>query len=201
MDFFILAALLAAGAFVLKSKQQRSRIALLGSHLGQYQIEKLMETVTQGYLRCLGEDDPVRREQIWALLEPSEKSLASQFGRFARDFAAVDAAQARVSRLPVTVPYVGHAFPGLSFDVREAFAIHARGIADAATQREGRSAKARAFTMSAELFLMQHTCHWYCRSKAVASARMLARHQTSYALLLDSVSPATRKAYRELTGQ
>ena len=33
--------------------------------------------------------------------------------------------------------------------------------------------------MSAELFLMQHTCHWYCRSRAVASARMLARHKTS----------------------
>ena len=201
MDFFLLAALFAAGAFVLKSKHQRSRIALLGSHLGQYQIEKLMETVTQGYLRCLGEDDPVRREQIWALLAPSEKSLASQFGRFARDFATVDAAQTRVSRLPVTVPYVGQALPGLTFDVRQAFAIHARGIADAAANTRGLSPKARAFTMSAELFLMQHTCHWYCRSKAVASARMMARHQTSYALLLDSVSPATREAYRTLTGQ
>ncbi|HUD32196.1 MAG TPA: hypothetical protein VMR43_04145 [Variovorax sp.] len=201
MDFFILAALLATGAFVLRAKDQRSRIALLGSHLGQFQIEKLMETVTQGYLRCLGEDDPVRREQIWRLLEPSEKSLASQFGRFARGFSDVDAAQARVSKLPVTMPLVGHAFPLSTFDVRQAFAIHARGIADAAVVRQGQSPKARAFTMSAELFLMQHTCHWYCRSKAVASARMLARHQTSYALLLDSVSPATRKAYRELTGQ
>ena len=54
--------------------------------------------------------------------------------------------------------------------------------------------------MSAELFLMQHTCHWFCRSKAVASARMLARHKTSYAQLLDAVSPATRRAYRALTG-
>jgi hypothetical protein len=101
----------------------------------------------------------------------------------------------------VTVPYVGHAFPGSTFDVRQAFAIHARGIADAAANTRGLSPKARAFTMSAELFLMQHTCHWYCRSKAVASARMMARHKTSYALLLDSVSPATREAYRTLTGQ
>ncbi|RZM02419.1 MAG: hypothetical protein EOP73_09620 [Variovorax sp.] len=201
MDFFILAALIATGAFVLKSRDQRKRIALLGGHLGQFQIEKLMETVTQGYLRCLGEDDPVRREQIWHLLEPSEKSLASQFSRFARGFSDVDPVQARVSKLPVTVPYVGHAFPGSTFDVRQAFAIHARGIADAAANTRGLSPKARAFTMSAELFLMQHTCHWYCRSKAVASARMMARHKTSYALLLDSVSPATREAYRTLTGQ
>jgi hypothetical protein len=47
---------------------------------------------------------------------------------------------------------------------------------------------------------MQHTCHWFCRSRALASARMMARHQTSYALLLDSVSPSTREAYRKLTG-
>ena len=40
--------------------------------------------------------------------------------------------------------------------------------------------KDRAFAILAEMLLMQHTCHWYCRSKAVASARMLARHQTSY---------------------
>jgi hypothetical protein len=54
--------------------------------------------------------------------------------------------------------------------------------------------------LSAELFLMQHTCHWYCRSKVVASARLLARHKTSHQLALDSVAPATRAAYRSLTG-
>jgi hypothetical protein len=54
--------------------------------------------------------------------------------------------------------------------------------------------------MSAELFLMQHTCHWYCRSRAVASARMLARHKTPYAQLVDSVAPATRRDYRALVG-
>lgn len=36
---------------------------------------------------------------------------------------------------------------------------------------------------------MQHTCHWYCRSKTVASARMLARHKTAYVQLLASVDP------------
>ena len=54
--------------------------------------------------------------------------------------------------------------------------------------------------MSAELFLMQHTCHWYCRSKAVAAARLMARHKISYTLVLDSVSPDTRAAYRDVVG-
>ena len=60
--------------------------------------------------------------------------------------------------------------------------------------------KAQAYMMSAELLLMQHTCHWFCRSKAVASARLLARHQTSYAQVLDAVSPATRSDYLALVG-
>ena len=38
-------------------------------------------------------------------------------------------------------------------------------------------------------------------ARSLRSARMMARHKTSYALLLDSVSPATREAYRTLTGQ
>jgi hypothetical protein len=46
--------------------------------------------------------------------------------------------------------------------------------------------------------LMQHTCHWFCRSKAVASARLLARHKTPYAKVLESVAPATRARYQAL---
>ena len=200
MDLLILAALLLGGAYVLKSREQARRIALLGSHLGEYQIEKLMESLTQGYLRCLGENDPERRDQIWQLLASSEQSVASQFSRFASGFAKVDEAQARVSKLPIAVPFVDKLMPGVTFDLRKALAIHARGISGAADNVQQLSPKAKAFTMSAELFLMQHTCHWFCRSRTVASARMMARHQTSYALLLDSVSPTTRSAYLALVG-
>ena len=55
MDFFILAILVAAGIFILNGHKQRQRISLLGSHLSQFQIEKLMESLTEGYLRALGE--------------------------------------------------------------------------------------------------------------------------------------------------
>jgi len=200
MDLLLLTTLIAIGAYILKSRDQRRRITLLGSHLGQYQIEKLMENLTQGYLRGLGENDMQRREQVWALLVTTEQSLTEQFNRFAANFAKVDEAETRVSKLPIAIPMADKLFVGATFDVRKAFEIHARGIASLTANHLQQTPKARAFTMSAELFLMRHTCHWFCRSKTVASARMMARHKTSYALLLDSVSPDTRKAYRALTG-
>ena len=198
MEIFFVVVLLALGVHALKSHGQARRIALLGSHLGKYQIEKLTENLTEGYLRCLGEDDPARRDQIWQLLDATEASLASQFGSFAADFARVEASEARVSRLSVALPLGERLFPRQTFDVRKAFAIHARGIADTAKNVRQQSAKDKAFTMSAELFLMQHTCHWFCKSKNVASARMLVRHNTRYAQLIDAVSPDTRRAYLAL---
>ena len=201
MEILTLVALIAIGAYILKSRDQRQRITLLGTHLGKYQIENLMETLTQGYLRCLGEDDAARRQQIWSLLDSTEEKLSAQFDSFAADFARVDAAAARVSKLPLALPYAHRLFPAATFDLRQALAIHARGIAEVMRNESGRTPKAKAFTMSAELFLMQHTCHWFCKSKTVASARMLARHQTSYEQLLEAVSPQTRRAYGALTGQ
>ena len=200
MEILILLALIAFGAYLIKSREQRHRVALLGSHLGNYQIEKLMENLTQGYLRALGENDNERREQIWRLLRTTEMQLCEQFSRFTADFVKVPAEEARVSQLPVAMPYANVLFPSATFDLRKAFVIHAMGISAAADERAGRSYKDKAFTMSAELFLMQHTCHWFCKSKVVASARMLARHQTAYAQLVASVAPATREAYTALVG-
>jgi hypothetical protein len=59
-------------------------------------------------------------------------------------------------------------------------------------------AKERSFRMMGEMFLMQHSCHWFCKSKTIASARMLAQHQTHYEQALDAVSPETRQAYWEV---
>lgn len=195
----MLAMLFAIGAHMLKSKYQSRRIALLGSHLGKFQIEKMMETLTQGYLRALGEIDAERREQIFKLLGTTEVSLCEQLNRFAADFARVDELDARVSKLPLAIPYADKLFPRATFDLRKALAIHAQGVARAVENGASRSAKSRAFTVSAELFLLQHTCHWYCKSKTIASARMLARQKTAYAQLLASVSPESRKAYCALT--
>ncbi|CAN5478284.1 hypothetical protein BH10PSE16_BH10PSE16_15640 [soil metagenome] len=196
----MLAMFVAIGTHMLKSKYQSKRIALLGSHLGKYQIEKLMETLSEGYMRALGEADAGRREQIFNLLASTEASLCDQLNRFAAEFSKVDEADARVSKLPLAVPYADKLFPGATFDLRKALAIHAQGIARAVKNDADLSPKAKAFTVSAELFLLQHTCHWFCKSKIVASARMLGRQKTSYELLVASVAPETRKAYCALTG-
>ena len=201
MELLLLATLVAFAAWMAKSREQGRRIALLGTHLGNYQIEKHLETLSQGYLRALGEEDAQRREQIWSLLHGTEQALASQFERFAAGFAKVDVAQARVSKFPVYLPFVPQLLPTACFDVRQALAIHARGISRAIAEGSQASSRAKAFTMMAELFLMQHTCHWFCKSRTVASARMLARHQTSYRQLIDSVGPATRASYCELVGR
>lgn len=200
MDFFILAMLAVFGVQLLKASYQRKRIALLGSHLGNYQIEKLMETLTDGYMRALGEADGARREQIWPLLEKTEAALCDQVKRLAAEFSKVDGAAARVSKLPIALPYADQWLPGATFDLRQALSLHAQAICKAASNSAGASAKKKAFTLSAELFLLQHTCHWFCKSKTVASARLMARHKTTYAQLLASVAPATRSAYGQLTG-
>ena len=198
MDILILAILIATGTFMLNAKEQRKRIVLLGSHLANYQIEKLMEALTGGYLRALGESTDERRSQIWSLLSTTESQLSEQFGRFAADFAKLDEERTRVSRLAVSIPFADKLFPALTFDMRKALAIHARGITHVAENTAHLTPKDRAFMMTAELLLMQHTCHWYCKSKTVATARMLARHQTPHEQLVASVSAETRKAYLAL---
>jgi hypothetical protein len=195
MDLLLLAALAVIAAWMLKNQDQRRRIALLGSYLAKYQIERHMETLTQGYLRALDEGDPHRSEPIWNMLRSTEQELSGQFKRFAADFSRAEEADTRVSKLPIYVPFAAKLPPKLTFDMRQALAIHARGISQAVEGSEDLSPKAKAFTVSAELFLMQHTCHWFCKSKAVASARMLARHKTPYEQLVSSVAPATRDAY------
>ncbi|MFN9473310.1 hypothetical protein [Acidovorax sp.] len=198
MDVLILSILIASGIYMLNAKEQRKRIALLGAHLANYQIEKLMEALTEGYLRALGESTDERRSQIWSLLETTESQLAEQFTRFAADFAKVDEAQARVSRLALAIPFAQAILPAATFDMRRALAIHARGIASVAENSEHRTPKDKAFVMTAELLLMQHSCHWFCKSKTIATARMLARHKTPHEQLVASVSPATRTAYLAL---
>jgi hypothetical protein len=201
MEIVTLVMVIALGAYAVNARDQARRIALLGRHLGRFQIEKLMENLTEGYLRALGEADPERQTQVMNLLAASEIELSAQFNRFVAEFAGVDEAQARVSQLAWSFPYAVQLFPKASFDVRKLLAVHAHGIADAVSNSLGQSTRDKAFTLSAELFLMQHTCHWFCRSRAVASARVQARHKTSYAQLLAAVSPETRQAYRALVGQ
>lgn len=200
MEIFTLFFLLAFGVFMLKSAEQKKRVSLLGSYLGKHQLEKSMETLTAGYARALSETNEARQLQIWNLLHSTELALSDQFNRFATDFSRVSEEDARVSKLPVAIPFASRLFPSATFDMRKALSLHALAIGRAVNKQSDQSPKSRAFDLSAELYLMQHTCHWFCRSKTVASARMLAGHKTTHAQLVAAVVPDTRQAYRALIG-
>lgn len=203
MDFLILVITVAVAVAAFNRRHQRSRMALLGQHLRHHPIERLMEAVTEGALQALNDTDPEQRAHRWQRIHHQEEVLATQFERFVAAFANTDPAQTRVSRWPLTVPGIEKVLPQTTFDMRDLLRVHAQGIARAVAQPrhldDAAQLRERSFRLAAELFLMQHSCHWYCKSKAVASARMLARHQTPHAQLLATVSPETRKAYLALT--
>lgn len=202
MEIFVLLLMVAAfGAWQLKSENRTRRVALLDGFLGRYQVEKRMENLIEGYLKALEEKDPEQQTRLWNTLALSEEQLCGQFRRLAADFSVVDEAEARVSKLPAFLPETDRFFPANTFDMRRALVVHAEGMERAAKNTQGRSPRDKAYTLSAELLLMQHTCHWYRHSKAVASARMLARHQTLYQQLLASVDPETRRAYLAMIGR
>jgi hypothetical protein len=177
----------------LNSQDRRQRTALLASHLQPFQIERLMQQLTEGYMRALGEKDLARQAQVLQVLEASEQQLARQFQDLARSFEQVPAPQARTLKL--ALPGIDKVLPQATFDTRRVLQIHAQGIDRVVRNVASLAPRDRAFMLMAEMFLMQHSCHWFCRSKTIASARMMAQHQTRYEQALDAVSPETREAY------
>jgi hypothetical protein len=199
MAFFTLA--LAIGViWFLNIREQHKRIRTLASVLGQFQVEKLMETVADGYLRALGENDPERSSQVWNMLGQAEITLNEQLQAFVQAFDKVDGATTRFSTLPVGLPFALKLFPGSSADLHDLLHIHAKGIDALVRNEAGLAQKDKAFTLTAELLLLQHSCQWFCRSKALASSRMMARHRTPLAQLVASVSAPTRTAYKQVLG-
>jgi hypothetical protein len=184
--------------FVQRSDQQR-RIALLARHLGAFRIEPQMQQLTEGYLRALGTGDTAQAAPVWASLAATETALQTELAQLAASLAPVWGEQVRVSRWPVDVPLATRFFPRIGFDFRALVALHAEGVARALRNDEELDRRDRAFRTTAELLLFQHSCHWFCRSRQRASARLLAQHRTGYTQVLDAVSPATRKAYESLT--
>ena len=177
----------------LNHQDRRKRTALLASHLQPFQIERLMQQLTEAYMRALGESDPERQSQVLQVQQEAEQQLARQFQDLARAFAQLPAPEARTLKL--ALPGIDKVLPQSTFDTRRVLQVHADGIGRAVRNEAGRSPRDKAFTLMAEMFLMQHSCHWFCRSKTIASARMLAQHKTHYEQALDAVSPDTRDAY------
>lgn len=195
---FLLAFVAAIAAQWRKAQEHRQRVHFLAGYLRSYQIEKLMETLSTGYLRALGEKDPERAQSVWNTLALSEGQLEEQFKRFANELASADEASSRVSRVPLDLPFVRQWFPSTTFDLRRLMRIHAQGISSTLANARQLSQRDRAFQLCAEMFLMQHSCHWFCNARMVASARLLARHQTRYDQVLANVGEGTRAAYTAL---
>jgi hypothetical protein len=193
MEFISLLFILATGIHWLNIQGQRKRTALLAEQLRPFQIEKNMAQLTGAYMRALGESDPERQQQILQLQGDAEQQLASEFQNLAREFAKLPAPVTRGFKL--ALPYIDQLSPKATFDMRRLLEVHAQGIERTVLNHQGLAAKERSFRMMGEMFLMQHSCHWFCRAKTIASARMVAQHQTRYEQALDAVSPETRQAY------
>lgn len=196
MDTLEIISLLAVAGVALhwlNTQDRRQRTALLASHLQPFQIERLMQQLTEAYMRALGESDPERQTQVLQLQQEAEQQLARQFQELARAFGQLAAPQARTLKL--SLPGIDKVLPQSTFDTRRILQVHADGIDRVVRNDDGRVPRDKAFTLMAEMFLMQHSCHWFCRSKTIASARMLAQHKTHYEQALDAVSPETREAY------
>lgn len=180
---------------MLRAHYQRVHIALLGRHLAGLNLERHMETLTQGYTRAINEETETRQIQVLETFAQTERTVATQVQTLADAMQKESAQAASMGTLPFCLPYVERFLPTVTQDFRELLHIHAAGLRYV-VDNEGRwDAKSRAYHLSAELYLLQHSCHWFCKSRTVANARLALRHKVNQQQVLDSVSAVTRSAY------
>ncbi|HLU00378.1 MAG TPA: hypothetical protein VKZ70_11615 [Burkholderiaceae bacterium] len=195
MDF-VLSLLLAAVVWrVLCLRYQRGHIALLAENLSGLQLERHMETLTEGYARAIREDSESRQLQVFDTFGQTERTLASQLQMLANNMQKEEARATAICTLPFCLPFVERLLPWLTRDFRALLRIHAAGLRHIVDNQENLSPKDRAFHLSAELYLFQHSCHWFCKSRSVADARLMLRHKVDHRKVLESVTERTRRAY------
>ncbi|CAM4069782.1 hypothetical protein [Bordetella muralis] len=185
---------------VLRVRYQRTHIVLLGRHLANLQLERHMETLTQGYIRAIKADTEARQLQVLETFAPTERSVAAQVLSLAKSMQQESRQDTPMCMLSFCVPYIERFLPSMTRDFRELLHIHAAGLRHVVDNNDGWDPKTRAYHLSAELYLFQHSCHWYCKSRNVADARLMLRHQVSHQKVLDSVSTVTRLAYQQWRG-
>ena len=202
MEMFTLVFIAFAVLVFFNVQAQRRRLVTLAGHLRPYRIEENMEHLLEGYLRAVGEKDPERARHVWTNLHQTEQTLVKQFNQLVQALEQ-DKTLPRLAPVPFQAVLADKLPNGISFEFAPLMRVHAQGIAFCADHPEVESEadrKQRAFTMSAELLLMQHSCHWFCRSRAMASARLVAKHQTQYTQVLEAVSANTRASYQRAVG-
>lgn len=196
MDIALLLLMVLATWAVLRLRYQRVHIAFLGRHLATMQLERHMETLTQGYTRAIHEEAETRQIQVLETYAQTERAVATQVQSLADAIQKESEQATSMGVLPFCVPYAERFLPALTRDFRKLLHIHATGLRHVVDNEDQWDAKSRAYHLSAELYLLQHSCHWFCKSRTVADARLLLRHQVNHQQVLDSVSAVTRSAYQ-----
>ncbi len=198
MDFVLLLIMLMVAWHAARVRYQRMRIALLGSHLSQLQLERHMETLTQGYTRAIHEQSESRQLQVLETYHQTERAVAAQVLTLTRSMQKEAEQATRLGTYPFCVPYAERFVPAsMMRDFRALLQVHADGLRHSVDNEAQWDPKTRAFHLSAELYLLQHSCHWFCKSRTVADARLLMRHQVNHDKVLESVSAVTRSGYRK----
>ncbi len=195
MNIALILLLAALGWQVLRVRYQRTHIALLGRHLANLQLERHMETLTEGYTRAIRETAETRRLQVLDMFTQTERAVAAQTQSLALAMQKESLQAASMGSLPFCLPYAERFLPSVTLDFRELLHIHAAGLRHVVDNEAGWDPNNRAYHLSAELYLFQHSCHWFCKSRTVADARLLRRHQVNHQKVLESVSDVTRLAY------
>lgn len=195
VDFLLFLLLVVLGGQVLRVRYQRARIALLAKHLSNLQLERHIETLTEGYTRAINEEAIARQLQILEMFAQTERAAASQTQSLADAMQKESLQDTRMGMLPFCLPYIERFLPSATRDFRTLLRIHAAGLRHAVDNEAHWDPKSRAYHLSAELYLFQHSCHWFCKSRTVADARLTLRHKVTHQKVLESVSDVTRAAY------
>lgn len=197
MDAVILLLVVAVVWRILCVRYQKKHIALLGKHLASFHLEKHLETLTQGYVRAISSDTESRQLQILDSFAQTEHAVASQIQSLSHNIQQENAINTSMGILSFCVPYIELIAPSLCRDFRQLLQIHAQGIQFVVDNSPNWSPKERAFHLSAEIYLFQNSCHWFCKSRTIANARLQVQHKVSFQKTVESVSDKTRAAYEQ----
>src|SRR5690606_38615015 len=100
MDIALILLIVLAAWQILRVRYQRAHIALLAQHLANLQLERHMETLTQGYSRAIHEKDENRQLQVLANFAQTETAVAANIHSLALSMQKESRQTASVVALP-----------------------------------------------------------------------------------------------------
>jgi len=119
VDFLLLLPLALVVLWIVRARQQQRRIAILARCLSGHDIEKNIETLSQGYSRALGESDPARSEQDTFHVAPDGSR------QVLRTHTSPVQIRALLEReLPVYIISIGRTFPSDELEATHRTVIH-----------------------------------------------------------------------------